>query len=271
MKTNTTKTLLLSVITFVLSASVLPGCVPMWTGDEMQQDIEAIRAEQKAMQENYDSEKTRLTKMIASAREDVTELKKVLKEARALLQRNNADLGVEIQKNREEINHLRGNIEELEFKIKRLEQDLKLFKEDVDVRFADGENLPDEPVALFDQAKKAYDEGKYGQARRAFARFVERFPSHGKAADAQYLLGMTHYQQKNWYTAVSELGKVVQNYDKSTRVDDATYHIGQALMNLGECEQAKGWFQLLISEHGNSEFVGTARQKLNAIKAGNCK
>jgi tol-pal system protein YbgF len=252
----------------ILSVS---ACVSTSTGDKMQQDIEAIRAEQNAMQENYDEEKSRLTEMIASAREDVSELKTVLKDARALLQRNNADLGVEIQNNRRELAELRGQVEQLEFKLAKAEQNLELFKEDVDLRFG-GSNvaLPDQAVPLFELGKKAFDASKYRQARKAFEKFGEEFSSHGKAADAQYLLGETYFKQDQWVTSVFEFQKVIENHDKSTRVDDATYHIGAALLKMGRCEQAKGWFQLVIDDYGNSEWVGNARQQINAAKGSNC-
>jgi tol-pal system protein YbgF len=266
MNTKVIKYLIMGLV--ALSTS---GCVWKSTGDEMQQDIEAIRAEQNAMQENYEEEKSRLTEMIASARQDVSELKEVLKEARALLQRNNADLGVEIQKNRQEVSELRGHVEQMEFKLAKLEQNLELFREDVDLRF-DGREvaLPDQPVPLFEHGKKAFDEGEFRQARKAFEKFSEQFATHGKAADAQYLLGQTYFREEQWVTSVFEFQKVVENHDKSTRVDDATYHIGAALLKMGRCDQAKGWFQLVIDDYGNSEWVGNARQQINTAKAGTC-
>lgn len=258
--------------TLLFLVLVAPGCVPLWTGDEMQQEIEAIKAEQNAMQENYASEKTKLTEMIASARQDVVELKEVLKEARALLQRNNADLGVEIQKTREEMSQLRGLIERLEFRLAKLEQDLELFKEDVDLRFADGSvSLPDEAVPLFEQGKKAFDAGNHRDARKAFEKFGEKFATHGKAAEAQYLLGMTYFNERQWVTSVFKFQTVVEKHSKSTHVDDATYHIGAALEQMGRCKKAQQWFELVVTEYGNSEWVSKARQKINEIKSGKCR
>jgi tol-pal system protein YbgF len=266
MNTKVIKYLLIALA--ALSAS---ACVSMSTGDEMRQDIEAIRAEQDSMQENYEQEKTRLTEMIASARQDVSELKDVLKEARALLQRNNADLGVEIQNNRQELSELRGHIEQLEFKLAKLDQNLELFKEDVDLRFdGSGFSLPEQAVPLFEHGKEAFDAGKYREARKAFEKFSADFSSHGKAADAQYFLGQTYFKQKQWVTSVFEFQKVVENHDRSARVDDATYHIGAALLKMGRCDQAKGWFQLVIDEYGNSEWIGEAREQINAAKAETC-
>jgi|SRR5690554_1491911 len=252
---------------------VLSGCVPMWTGDEMREDIAAIQAEQQASKESFSAERERMTEMIASARKDVSELKEILGEARALLQRNNADLGVEVQNNRQDLSELNGTIEELEFKIKRLEQELELFKEDVDIRFEDGgagASLPTEAEPLFQHGQKAYDASRFRDARNAFEQYLKSYASGKHAADAQYLLGMSYYRESQWVTSVFEFQKVVKNHERSPRVADASYHIGVALMKMGRCKQAGAWFDLLVDEYGSSKWVGQARQHKADIKAGKC-
>jgi tol-pal system protein YbgF len=254
-------------------ALLLGGCVPMWTGDDMQEDIDSIRAEQRAMQENYQEEKTRLTEMIASAREDVDALKGVLKEARALLQRNNADLGVEIQNTREEMTELRGELERLDFKMRRLEQDLEIFKEDVDLRFDGrgmGAELPEEATPLYEHAEAELEAQRYRQARRALETFLKDFSSHARAADARFYLGETHREEGQFVSAIAEYRKVLEAHEESPRAGDATYRIGEALMELGRCDQAKTWFEVLVEDHGSSQFVADAHQKLNLIKSGKC-
>lgn len=251
----------------------LSGCVPVWTGDEMRADIAAIQAEQQASKENFSAEKERMTEMIASARKDVSELKEIMAEARALLQRNNADLGVEVQNNREGLSEISGRIEELEFKIKRLEQDLELFKEDVDLRFEGSgvaAQLPQEAEPLFAQGKRDYDAGKFRPARKAFEQYMKSFASGQHAAQAQFLLGMTYFRESQWVTSVFEFQKVVKSYEDSAQVADASYHIGVALMKMGRCDQAGAWFDLLLDEYGSSKWVGEARQHKSDIKSGKC-
>lgn len=261
----------LLVIALLLPA--LGGCVSMWTGDEMRADITALQAEQKATRESLDSEKTRLTEMIASARGEVAELQGVLKDARALLQRNNADLGAELQKTREQMSALNGMLEELDFKLKRVDQDLQLFKEDTDLRFAGsplGANLPDDPKALLEQAKKDYDAKDWRNARKAFEKFLQRFSKDRGAAEAQYLLGMTYFQQDQWATAVFELQKVLKTWERSAQVPDATYHIAYSLMKMKRCDQAAAWFELLIDEHPKTHWASEALPHLQRAKTGKC-
>jgi len=254
-------------------AVLLSGCVPVWTGDEMREDIAAIQAEQQASKESFSAEKERMTEMIASARKDVSELKEIMAEARALLQRNNADLGVEVQNNREGLSEVSGKIEELEFKIKRLEQDLELFKEDVDLRFeGSGVNapLPQEAEALFAQGKRDYDASQFRPARKAFEQYLKSFAAGKHAAEAQFLLGMTYFRESQWVTSVFEFQKVVKSHEKSAQVPDASYHIGVALMKMGRCDQAGAWFDLLLEEYGKSKWVGEARKHKSDIKSGKC-
>lgn len=260
----------------LLVALVLPtlgGCVSMWTGDEMRADITALQAEQKATRESLDTEKTRMTEMIASARGEVAELQVVLKEARALLQRNNADLGAELQQTREQMSELNGMLEELDFKVKRLDQDLQLFKEDVDLRFAGsplGANLPDDPKSLLDVGKKDYDARDWRNARKAFEKFMQKFSKDRNAAEAQYLLGMTYFQQDQWATAVFELQKVLKDYERSAQVAGATYHIAYSLMKMKRCDQAAAWFELLIDEHPKTNWASEALPHLQRTKTGKC-
>lgn len=260
-------------LTLLALALTLSGCVTMWTGDEMREDITALQAEQQASKESFSAEKERMTEMIASARKDVEELKEIMTEARALLQRNNADLGVEVQNNREGLSELSGTLDEFEFKITRLEQDIELFKEDVDLRFEGsgiGAELPEEAEPLFEQGKKDYDANKMRPARKAFEEYMKTFSSDKHAADAQFLLGMTYFRESQWVTSVFEFQKVVKSHSNSTRVPDAAYHIGVALMKMGRCEQAGAWFDLLLDEHSRSKWVGEARQHKKDIKAGKC-
>ncbi len=263
----------LSLACLCVASLSLGGCVSLSAGEEMQQDIEAMRAEQRAMQENYDEEKERLTAMIDSARQDVDQLQSVLKEARALLQRNNADLGVEIQNTREELKKLHGETEELNFKFRRMEQELEIFKEDVDLRFEEVEgrvDLPEQAMPLYEHGVEALQDGRISEARRALGKFLEEYSSHGKAADARYQLAESHLREEQWETAIGEYRQVLQDHPNSPRVGDATYRIGQSLMNIGRCEQANQWFELVTDDYGNSQFASDARQRMSEIKSGKC-
>ncbi|MGM0556370.1 MAG: outer membrane protein assembly factor BamD [Myxococcota bacterium] len=264
--------LLLAVLAAALSLT--SACVPMQKGQQMEEEIEALKSQQTVMAEKYKEQEEQLTQMIASAREDVDEMRSVLKEAKELLQRNSADLGAEMQENRAEIQQLRGKIEEMEFKIQKLEQELELFKEDVDIRFASGEavaaQLPEEAVPLYEFGKEKLEAESTRAARKAFEEFLSRFTGHPKAAEVQFLLGETYHREEHWVSAISEYQKILNSRSDSTYVDDATFRIGEGFYELGRCENAKVFFETIVEDYGSSTWASDARTKLNDIKSGKC-
>ncbi len=248
------------------------ACVPVWTGNRMQDELESVKAQQQAMLESSKAEREELTQMIAGARQDVAELESILAEARDLLQKSNANLGVEVHQIREELERLRGKQEELEFRFMRLEQGLELFKEDVDLRLAGGAGvaLPEEPDALLEVGTKAMAEKDYRLARRALEAFLSKHGRHAKADEATFLIGESFFAEKQWVGAIFEYQKILQNFPRSSRRSAATYGIGESFVKLGKCEEASVFFETVVNDYPGSRQVRDAREYLQKIKAGNC-
>lgn len=259
----------LFVVVMGLSTS---ACLPVWTGNRMQDELESVKAQQQSMLESSKAEREEITQMIAGARADVVELEQILAEARDLLQKNSANLGVEIHQAREELQQLRGKQEELEFRFTRLEQGLQLFKEDVDLRLAGGAGvvLPQDPAELMEMGTKAMSEKDYRSARRAFEAILSKHPKFAKADEAVFLVGESFFAEGQWVGAIFEYQKILQNYPRSSRRSAATYGIGESFAKLGKCEEAGVFFETVVNEHPGSRQVRDAREYLKKIKAGSC-
>ncbi len=263
-------------VTYLFALMISLGasaCVPVWTGNRMQDDLESVKAQQQSMLESSKTEREEITQMIAGARSDVKELEQILAEARDLLQKNSANLGVEIHQAREELQLLRGKQEELEFRFSRLEQGLQLFKEDVDLRLAGGAGvvLPQDPNELLEMGNKAMSDKDYRAARRAFETILSKHPKYAKADEAAFLIGDSFFAEGQWVGAIFEYQKVLQNYPRSSRRSAATYGIGESFAKLGKCEEAGVFFETVVNEHPGSRQVRDAREYLKKIKAGSCK
>ncbi len=267
MDTNFIRLILIS-----LSLSMTTACVPLWTGSAMQEDIDRLEARQKALDENFAEKQKEISEMAAQARKDVDELNRVLEEATALFQRNNADFGAEITETRSEMQRLRGDVEELNFKMQKLRQDLQLFKEDVDIRFASGggAQLPEEKEELFAFAEKEFGAKNYRIARRAYETFSTKFSKDRRAAEAVYKMGDTYFQEGQWVSGVFEFQKVLQQFSRSAWVDDATYKIGASFQKLGKCAEARVFYESVVKDHPNSKWADDARRALKTIKGDSC-
>lgn len=234
----------------------------------MRERIDELESGQSSLEQEYKQQRDEFKKMIADAQSDVDELRKVLKEARKLLQRNSADLGAELQEVRERVQQLRGELQEAEFKLKRLRDEFQVFRSNVETQLAT--ELPDEPKKLFKRAKQEYDKGNFRAARNAFAKYLREHGDKDNADDAQYFIAQTHYQQENWRVAIQEFQKVMNNHPDSERTADSVHRIGVGFMSLGKCDAAKPFFETVLAEHGGADVADDARQKLQQFEAGNC-
>ena len=110
------------ILLLFVAVSFGSGCLPLWTGNRMEKDIEQLKSEQAQLTESLRQKEAELTEMISSARADVSQLNSVIKDATELLQRNSADFGAEMEQMREEVQSVRGEAEQAAFKLQKLEQ-----------------------------------------------------------------------------------------------------------------------------------------------------
>lgn len=258
--------------TLGLMALVLSGCVPLWTGSAMQEDIAALKAEQSKLNADLGTKQAELSEMVESARAEVAKLNEMTREATELLARNNADFGLELERIRQEFQRMSGQFEETDFRMQKLQTDLRLFKEDVDIRFADGGGapLPDKADELFKFGADKLKARDFRTARRAFESFATKFARDARMPDVVYMMGESYFEESQWVSAVFEYQKVWKSYTRSDRAGDAVYRIGESYVYMGKCKEAAIFFEAVNSDYPKSKFAADARTKLAKMKDGSC-
>ena len=122
-------------VAVLLGASVvLAGCVSSAEGRRMRQDIDTLDARFEELSNSLGNDRQRLTDLLLTAEEEITQLREALDQAQTILQRNSADLGVQLDTLESDLQELRGQVEHAEFRLSQLEQQLMLFMEDIDTR-----------------------------------------------------------------------------------------------------------------------------------------
>ena len=89
------------------------------------------------------------------------------------------------------------------------------------------------PKEQFDFAKGFYDQKKYEDAKREFARLVKSYPKSFEAAEGQYYLGLSEEAEGNLYEAFLAYQKVIDKYPFSERIQEIIereYKIGESFM-----------------------------------------
>jgi tol-pal system protein YbgF len=121
------------------------------------------------------------------------------------------------------------------------------------------------PGRLYDTAWFDYTSGNYLVAITGFERLLSEYPKSDKADDAQYYIGMSYLKQKKMSEAISTFTAVINTYPTGDIVDEAYYYLGDAQRTLGQTEAARLSWQTVVSKYPNTDGALLARQRLDGL------
>jgi tol-pal system protein YbgF len=118
----------------------------------------------------------------------------------------------------------------------------------------------DEAIQKYRSAMILFESHNYPEAILGFSSFVDQFPDHPLAGDAQYFLGESYFKQKEYKLAARELNRVLTTYDRSSHVSDALRDLAVSEEKTGETEAAARHRQQLLSLFPSSPAAAEAPQ-----------
>ena len=77
------------------------------------------------------------------------------------------------------------------------------------------------PEQLYEHGQRAFDEGDWREARRAFERLVLNFPGFDRAVEARHYLALAFFEDEEYLSAVAEYNRIVQLYPDDQRTPNA--------------------------------------------------
>lgn len=281
---------LVTTLLFSLVPALASGCVTTKEeGLAMRADIDALKDDVAKLQRRADDDKAALAQKLAVMEARVVELEGTL----SSLRQADADNGVQMEKVIGELQILRGEIEEARYQLgetKKSVQDI-LERPPVTVAAAAeapkvetpqkptvaGQEIPDEPQAHYDLAKKLFDEKKYKDAVEAFELFTSRHKDGDLVDNAWFWTGEAHYnaardekdkkaKEKAYKQAILAYQKVLE-LPKSNKGDGALFKIGLAFEALGFVDEAKVFYEEILAKHPKSPLLGDAKKRLKALKS----
>jgi outer membrane protein assembly factor BamD len=126
----------------------------------------------------------------------------------------------------------------------------------------------------FVKAKDLYDRGKYYRAQLEFENLIYTYPGNTVIDTAQYYLGMSYYNQKDYGLSTGELKRLLTSYPTSAFADDAQYYIAmshyrmspKSSLDQSETYLAIDEFNQLISNYPTSSYMADARSKVGELE-----
>lgn len=104
--------------------------------------------------------------------------------------------------------------------------------------------------------------GSYADALAALRAFVQRYPRHDYADNAQYWIGEVFYAQKDYVRALAEFRRVVEVYPRGNKVPDALLKVGYCYQAIGQGEKARAVLEQVVNLYPKSEPAALAAKRL---------
>jgi tol-pal system protein YbgF len=107
---------------------------------------------------------------------------------------------------------------------------------------------------------------RYPAAITALRAFVQRYPRHEYADNAQYWIGEAFYAQKDYLHALAEFRATIELYPRGNKVPDALLKVGYCYAALGQGDKARAVLEQVVSLYPKSEPAALASRKLEETK-----
>ena len=120
------------------------------------------------------------------------------------------------------------------------------------------------PSRMFEASYEDYTAGRWQLAIDGFEGFIQAFPRLAQAADAQYNIGMSYWNQSKWTDARDAFQKVISGYPQAQGnvLPDAYYKLGQTYERLNQAENAKKAYDMVVQKYPTSFSASQAGQAL---------
>jgi tol-pal system protein YbgF len=122
-----------------------------------------------------------------------------------------------------------------------------------------------DPVAeqrAYDAAHQLRRNGNYAGAITAFQAFVKTYPKSRLAPAAQYWVGDSHFNLREFRVAIASQRQLLATWPDNEKAPDALLNIASSQAELGEAAAARKTLEDLIARHPLSEAAERAKRRL---------
>lgn len=196
------------------------------------------------------------------------------------------ELAQQIERLRQEISQLRGQVEVVGHETQAAAKRQQDMYTDIDSRLKRLEQSPAPPAggkpaasssapaaAAGDAETRAYEAaqnhrrvGNYPAAIAAFQAFLAQYPRSPLAHRAQYWIGDSQYNLREFKSAITSQQKLIASYSDSASVPDALLNIASCQLELGDSGAARKTLDGLVTRYPSSEAADKGRRRLATLK-----
>lgn len=132
---------------------------------------------------------------------------------------------------------------------------------------------PSAPAFTKEQETKAYDvgstlfrRGDFSAAIRAFDSFKMDFPASALSANAQYWIGISYFNMKDYANARAAQEALLKTFPDASKVPDALLAIASVHVETGDTRAARNTLEDIIARYPSTEAATKARTRLSQLR-----
>ncbi len=188
-----------------------------------------------------------------------------LEEENAALRRETTDINIKL----EETNNI---LYVMQDKITEQAKSIEELRNSNSIKSMKEKPITPAKVHATDDAEKLYrssldllNSGKVDAAEQGFRDFLEKYPEHPYADNAQYWLGECYYARKDYNSAITEFNLVLTNYSHGDKICDATLKIGYSYIQLGDVDNGTKYLNEVMTNCNDTPVARKAAEKLKLL------
>ena len=125
---------------------------------------------------------------------------------------------------------------------------------------------PGEDARVYEAAQNQRRIGNYQAAVVAFQGFLAQYPKSPLAPRAQYWIGDSFFNLRDFKNAIANQQKLIAAYPDSATVPDALLNIASSQLELGDIPSARRTMDTLVARYPASEAAEKARRRLSTLR-----
>lgn len=118
----------------------------------------------------------------------------------------------------------------------------------------------------YEAAQQQRRSANYPAAIAAFQAFIAQFPKSPLAPRAQYWIGDSYYNLRDFRNAITSQQKLISTYPESSSVPDALLNIASSQIELGDGAAARKTMDSLVARFPSSEAAEKAKRRLATLR-----
>jgi tol-pal system protein YbgF len=119
---------------------------------------------------------------------------------------------------------------------------------------------------LYKDAYETFQKGDFEGARKILEAFLKQYPNTELPGNAQFWIGETYYQKKEFERAILEYEKAMTKYPETGKIPAALFKQAPAFLELGDKTNARNLLRRDIERFPQSDQAEMAEKKLERIK-----